>query len=147
VEEGKPTLLEFWAVWCENCEALEPQMEEIQARWRDKVNVVAVAVAVSQSQRRVKRHAEEQGAPYPYLWDGKGEAVRGFQVPGTSVVVILDGEGKVAYTGSGRAQDLVKVVDHPGLVPFVGASLRRRNPGSPGRSRSSNPRTPWDRPG
>lgn len=111
VQEGKPTLLEFWAAWCENCEALEPQIEEIQARWGGKVNVVAVAVAVSQSQRRVKRHAEDQGADYPYLWDARGEAVRAYEVPGTSVVVILDGQGKVAYTGSGGSQNLVKVVE------------------------------------
>jgi thiol-disulfide isomerase/thioredoxin len=111
VQEGKPTLLEFWAAWCENCEALEPQMEEIQEKWGDKVNVVAVAVAVSQSQRRVKRHAESQEADYPYLWDARGEAVRAYEVPGTSVVVILDGEGKVAYTGSGGSQNLVKVVE------------------------------------
>ena len=110
VQQGKPTLLEFWASWCENCEALEPQMEQIQTQWGEKVNVVAVAVAVSQTQRRVKRHAEDQGANYPYLWDGKGEAVRAYQVPGTSVVVVLDGNGKVVYTGSGRSQDLVKVI-------------------------------------
>lgn len=110
VQEGKLTLLEFWASWCENCEALEPQMEQIQTQWGEKVNVVAVAVAVSQSQRRVKRHAEDQGAGYPYLWDGKGEAVRAYEVPGTSIVVVLDGTGKVVYTGAGRDQDLVKVV-------------------------------------
>jgi thiol-disulfide isomerase/thioredoxin len=110
VQDGKPTLLEFWASWCENCEALERQMDQIQARWGERVNVMAVAVAVSQTQRRVKRHAEDQGAAYLYLWDGKGEAVRAYEVPGTSVVVILDGTGKVAYTGSGRAQDLVKVI-------------------------------------
>ena len=110
VQEGKPTLLEFWASWCENCEALEPQMEQIQTQWGERVNVVAVAVAVSQSQRRVKRHAEDQGAAYPYLWDGRGEAVRAYEVPGTSVVIVLDGSGKVVYTGSGRGQDLVKVI-------------------------------------
>jgi thiol-disulfide isomerase/thioredoxin len=111
VQEGKPTLMEFWASWCENCETLEPQLEEIQAKWGDKVNVVAVAVAVSQSQRRVKRHVEDQEADYPYLWDARGEAVRAYEVPGTSVIVILDGEGKVAYTGSGGGQNLVEAVE------------------------------------
>jgi len=109
-EDGKPTLLEFWASWCENCEALQPQMDLIQERWGSQINIVAVAVAVSQTQRRVKRYAEEHQAPYPYLWDGKGEAVNAYQVPTTSVVVILDREGRVAYTGSGRNQDLVAAV-------------------------------------
>lgn len=107
VEEGKPTLIEFWASWCENCEALQPQLDQIHAELGSRVNVVAVAVAVSQSQRRVRRHVEDHGIEYPYLWDGQGEAVKAYEIPGTSIVVILDASGAVAYTGSGRAQDLV----------------------------------------
>ena len=107
VEEGKPTLIEFWASWCENCEALQPQLDQIQEEWGSRVNVVAVAVAVSQSRRRVKRHVEDHGIGYPYLWDGEGEAVKAYEIPGTSIVVILDGEGAVVYTGVGRDQDLV----------------------------------------
>ena len=107
IEDGKPTLLEFWATWCENCEELQPQMDRIHAEMGDRVNVVAVAVAVSQSVRRVKRHLEEHDAGYPYLWDARGAAVRAYKAPTTSVIVLLDGEGKVVYTGSGGDQDLI----------------------------------------
>tara|TARA_B100001123_G_scaffold95013_1_gene109445 strand:- start:2773 stop:3324 length:552 start_codon:yes stop_codon:yes gene_type:complete len=113
----KPTLIEFWASWCENCEALQPQLDDIHAKYGDEVNVVAVAVAVSQSLRRVKRHVDEHGAGYPYLWDSRGNAVRAYEAPTTSVVVILDAAGKVAYTGVGAGQDLIgamgKVVGGP----------------------------------
>lgn len=111
VEDGKPTIIEFWASWCENCEALQPQLDRIQELWGSQVNIVAVAVAVSQSQRRVRRHVEERGIEYAYLWDGEGEAVKAYEIPGTSIVVILDREGKVAYTGSGRDQDLIGAVE------------------------------------
>ena len=107
VGDGKPTLIEFWASWCELCEALQPQLDQIQEEWGSQVNIVAVAVAVSQSQRRVRRHVEEHGIEYPYLWDGEGEAVKAYEIPGTSIVVILDGEGTVVYTGSGKDQDLI----------------------------------------
>ena len=107
MDEGKATLIEFWASWCENCEALQPQLDQIQAEWGAQVNIVTVAVAVSQSQRRVKRHVEDHGIQYPYLWDGEGEAVKAYGVLGTSIVLIFDENGKVAYTGSGRSQDLV----------------------------------------
>ena len=107
VEAGKPTLIEFWASWCEQCEALQPLLDQIQQDWGDQVNVVAIAVAVSQSQRRVRRHVEDHEIAYPYLWDGEGNAVKGYEIPGTSIVVILDGERAVAYTGAGADQDLV----------------------------------------
>jgi thiol-disulfide isomerase/thioredoxin len=111
VEEGKPTLIEFWASWCHECEELQPQMDEVHSRWGAEVSVVAVAVAVSQSQRRVKKHIQDHGTEYRYLWDGDGEAVRAFKVPGTAVVVILDKDGAVAYTGAGGDQDLVGAVE------------------------------------
>ena len=117
---GKPALIEFWATWCENCEALQPQLDEIHARYGDRLSVVAVAVAVSQTVRRVKRHLEDHPAGYPYLWDAQGAAVRAYKAPTTSVVVILDAAGRVVYTGSGRAQDLrgaVAKVLTPGPAP------------------------------
>ena len=107
---GKPTLIEFWAAWCEQCEGLQPEIDRVQADFGDRVNVVAVAVAVAQSLRRVRRHAEAHAAEYPYLWDADGAAVRAYSATTTSIVVILDAEGKVAYTGVGPDQDLVGAV-------------------------------------
>jgi len=111
VEEGKPALIEFWASWCHECEALDPEMSRVQEVFGDRASVVAVAVAVSQSQRRVKKHVADFGTSHTFLWDGEGNAVRNYKVPGTSVVVILDSQGKVAYTGSGPDQDLVGAME------------------------------------
>ena len=108
---GRPALIEFWATWCENCEALQPQLDEIHERFSERIRVVAVAVAVAQSQRRVRRHVEEHGAGYPYLWDGEGAAVRAYKAATTSIVVLVDAEGKVAYTGVGSGQQLVAAVE------------------------------------
>lgn len=106
MEPGVPTLLEIWASWCENCEALQPEIDALRAEYGDGVNVVAVAVAVSQSQRRVRRHVEEHGHGYPYLWDGRGAAVRGLNAATTSIVILADGDGRIVYTGVGGDQDL-----------------------------------------
>lgn len=111
VEPGKPALIEFWATWCEQCEELQPQLDRIQAEYGDRVNVVAVAVGVAQSVRRVKRHIEDHDPGYPYLYDARGAAVRAYNAATTSIVVMVDGEGKVAYTGVGTEQDLVAAVE------------------------------------
>ncbi len=107
---GRPALIEFWARWCELCEALHPQMVDVQARYGDRVAFVAIAVAVAQSQRSVRRHLEGMPMGFPVLWDDGGRAVRAFLAPGTSYIVVLDAEGVVVYTGSGANQDIEAAV-------------------------------------
>lgn len=111
VETGKPAVLEFWATWCEQCEALQPQFDRLQAEYGDEVSIVAVAVGVSQSVRRVRRHVEGHDPGYPYLFDRRGAAVRAYNATTTSIVVMLDADGAVAYTGVGVDQDLVGAVE------------------------------------
>jgi len=108
--EGRPALIEFWARWCELCEALHPQMMETYARYEGRVEFVAVAVAVAQSQRSVRRYLEDSPMGFPTLWDDGGRAVRAFLAPGTSYIVVLNAEGKVTYTGSGAGQDIEAAV-------------------------------------
>ncbi len=102
----EPVLLEFWATWCEKCEALHPRMVEAHGRYGDRVRFFAIAVAVGQSERRVRGHLDRHPIPFPVLWDGRGEAVRTFEAPATSYVVVLDAAGVVAYTGIGGNQDI-----------------------------------------
>ncbi len=108
---GKPVLLEFWATWCTLCAALEPRMLAASARYGDAVQFVVVAVAVNQSPRRVRRHVEEHEMPGPVFYDAAGAAVRAFRAPTTSYVVVLDGEGKVVYTGLGEDQDIEAAIE------------------------------------
>jgi thiol-disulfide isomerase/thioredoxin len=108
---GKPAVIEFWATWCEQCEALQPEIDRVQARYGQRVQVVAVAVGVAQTVRRVQQHVTEHKISYPVLWDGRGQAVRAFDAATTAIIVIVDAQGKVAYTGVGPRQSLVAEVE------------------------------------
>jgi len=108
---GKPAIIEFWATWCELCEALQPQLDGIRASFGDQVSIVAVAVGVAQTPRRVQRHLEDHDPGYPYLFDARGAAVRAYNATTTSIVVMLDSEGRVAYTGVGAQQSLRAAVE------------------------------------
>jgi thiol-disulfide isomerase/thioredoxin len=102
----RAVLIEFWATWCPLCAKLEPQLRQVAERHGDELEVLIVAVGVNQSPRSVRRHLERHGLPGRVLWDGRGAAVRAFQTPSTSYVVVLDAGGRVVYTGLGEDQDL-----------------------------------------
>lgn len=108
---GGPALIEFWASWCEQCELLQPEIDAVQERFGEKIKVVAVAVAVSQSVRRVRRHVDRHEPGYTFVYDAKGEAVRAYEALTTSIVVLVDGEGRIVSTGVGPKQGLVEAVE------------------------------------
>ena len=120
---GRPALIEFWASWCEQCELLQPEIDSVQERFGERVAVVAVAVAVSQSRRRVRRHVERHAPGYDFLYDANGEAVRAYKALTTSIVVLVDGDGKVVSTGVGPKQELVKALETLLQEPSSGSGV------------------------
>ncbi len=112
----QPVLLEFWATWCPLCKALEPALKAAHARYGGAVQFVAVGVGVNESPASIKRHLAEHPLPFPVLFDASGTAVRAYQAPTTSYIVILDRTGKVTYTGTGADQDIAAA-----LRPVVGS--------------------------
>ena len=102
----QPVLLEFWATWCPLCKALEPALKAAHTRYGGTVQFVAVGVGVNESPASIKRHLAEHPLPFPVLFDASGTAVRAYQAPTTSYIVVLDRTGKVTYTGTGADQDI-----------------------------------------
>jgi thiol-disulfide isomerase/thioredoxin len=111
VEPGKPAIIEIWAEWCTICRALEPQMRAIDEAHGDDVSIVAIAVAINQTREMVQAHKERFRLPWPFLWDGEGKGVRALDAGATGIILLVDREGKIAYTGTGARQDLVGEIE------------------------------------
>ena len=107
----RPVLLEFWAEWCDVCDALQPRLEAAAKKHAGRAEVLVVAVAVNQTRRSVRRHLEKHPVPGRVLWDTDGRATRAYQAPSTSYVVVLDAKGRVVYTGVGADQALTDALD------------------------------------
>lgn len=106
----KPLFLEFWATWCELCEELLPRLRAAQAAYGTEVEFFGINVTVNQTPDRVRRYLVQHKPAFRTLYDDEGTSTRAYQVPATSYVVIVDRAGKVAYTGSGGAQDFDTVL-------------------------------------
>lgn len=101
-----PVLLQFWATWCSNCRALEPQIQAAMKKYGDQVKIVAIAVSVNQSVARIKAFRDAHKMTQEIVYDRRGNATDAYEVPATSYVVVVDAKGKVVYTGLGSDQDI-----------------------------------------
>jgi thiol-disulfide isomerase/thioredoxin len=102
----KPFLLEFWATWCEVCEALLPTVRQAHASFGDQVEFLGVNVAVNQTPEKVRKYVAAKQPPFRTLYDSAGVSTRAYEAPTTSYIVIVDRSGKIRYTGIGEHQDL-----------------------------------------
>jgi thiol-disulfide isomerase/thioredoxin len=102
-----PVLIEFWATWCEVCRALLPTMRAAQKAYGDRVDFYGVNVTVNERKERVQQYVTQNHPPFRTLYDERGVATRAFAAMATSYVVIIDRNGKVAYTGEGSDQKLL----------------------------------------
>jgi thiol:disulfide interchange protein len=72
--DGRPTLVEFYADWCEACRAMAPAMAAIEQSQRDKLDVVLLNVDNPRWQPELDRF-DVNGIPQLQLFDADGISV------------------------------------------------------------------------
>ena len=106
----QPVLIQFWATWCGNCRALEPQLKTAAAKYKGKVSVIGVAVSYNQSPERVKLFTKKHGLTHTILYDRTGDVSEAYEAPATSYIVVIDRKGIVVYTGLGPKQNIDQAI-------------------------------------
>lgn len=71
---GRPTILEFYADWCEACRSMAPAMDSVESSYRQQLNVVLLNVDNPRWQPEVERYAVN-GIPQLELFDRTGSAI------------------------------------------------------------------------
>ena len=72
--DGRPTMVEFYADWCEACRAMAPAMEAMERRHQGELDVVLLNVDNPRWQPQVERY-EVNGIPQIDLFDASGQPV------------------------------------------------------------------------
>jgi len=72
--DGRPTLVEFYADWCEACRSMAPAMERIERQQRGRMDVVLLNVDNPRWQPELERY-DVNGIPQLEFFDAAGSSV------------------------------------------------------------------------
>lgn len=137
LNNGRPTLVEFYADWCEACRTMAPAMETIEQKRRGTLDVVLLNVDNPRWQPELERYAVN-GIPQLELFDAGGHSV------GRSIGARRPEELEALTTALLEARPL------PQLVGVGATSSLEEAPGAPaapgGGGAGSGPSGAADRP-
>jgi thiol-disulfide isomerase/thioredoxin len=103
VEKGKVTLINFWATWCVPCKKEIKNVREKMAQWKTEAdfNYMTISIDESRAEGLVRSYAKSQGWDFPYYIDANSDLKRSLNFQTVPFTMIIDKNGKVAYTHAG----------------------------------------------
>jgi thiol-disulfide isomerase/thioredoxin len=91
---GKPLVVNFWATWCEPCREEIPEMIDISARYKDRVEVIGASVDEAQP-GEVLEFTKKVGITYPVVMAGEDLMIEYGGVPALPTSFVIDTQGRV----------------------------------------------------
>jgi cytochrome c biogenesis protein CcmG/thiol:disulfide interchange protein DsbE len=91
---GSPTVVNFWASWCEPCRKEAPVLESVSRAFRGRAHVVGVDW--SDGLEGARDFAGKHGWTFPVLRDVDGSAGALYGLRGLPTTFIVDAQGKIA---------------------------------------------------
>ena|ERR1035437_5943545 len=101
--KGKVTVISFWATWCIPC---KKEIKNISLKLPDwhkeaEFNYVTISVDKVEAEGLVRTYAISQGWKFPYYIDANSDLMRSLSFQNVPYTMIIDKNGKVAFTHSG----------------------------------------------
>ena len=100
---GKVTVLSFWATWCSPCKKELDAIAELYPDWRDEhgIEMVAVTIDTRRALAKVKPMVQQKGWEYEILSDVNGDLKNALNFQTIPQTLVLDKDGNIVYTHSG----------------------------------------------
>ncbi len=99
---GKVVVLHFWATWCPPCRAEFPEFAKFAAASGSETSWAVLPVSVDDSAAPVGPFLAKIPGKFTVYWDSAGLA-NALGVSAIPTTVVLDKEGRIAWTAQGAA--------------------------------------------
>jgi thiol-disulfide isomerase/thioredoxin len=97
---GKVVLLTFWATWCPPCRDEIPELIDLQARYKDQLQVIGVSLDDAPPQE-VREFAKEAGINYPVIMASHELIAEYGGVPALPTSFVVNTDGRIAQKNVG----------------------------------------------
>lgn len=102
--EGRPTILNFWATWCDPCKNEMPTLEAAYRAYGEKINFVMVNLTdgTSDTVETASSYITEQGYTFPVYYDTELAGAYAYGVSSIPLTLFIDANGNLVtyFTGS-----------------------------------------------
>ena len=92
---GKVVLLNFWATWCPPCREEIPELIELQARYKDRLQVIGISMDDPEDAAGVKRFTEKEGVNYPIVMVSREILMEYGGVPALPTSFVVNTDSKI----------------------------------------------------
>lgn len=119
---GKPSVVDFWAPWCENCKFAAPTLNKVEEEYRDRVNFVMVNGDQAQAWPYLEAFRVD-AIPHLALVSADGDVITALVGPTPKSVLEADLD---VLINNAKQQDSKQQLPYVMLDVFANAPERRR---------------------
>jgi len=104
-ENGKITVISFWATWCLPCKKELDAIAEMYPEWQEDYNMELVAITIDNARglSKVRPMVEEKGWEFEILSDAGENLKRALNFQTVPQTFLLNQAGEIVYSHSGYA--------------------------------------------
>ena len=96
---GKVTIVDFWATWCEPCRQSFPKYQELAERYEGRL--VILGISEDDAPDGIAPFAKATGASFTLAWDRDKAMAKRYSPSAMPTSFVVDGNGLVRFVHSG----------------------------------------------
>lgn len=112
----KPTIINFWATWCENCKREMPLLEKVYKTNRDQVNVLMINTTHLDQKEAAQKYIDQHGYTFPVGLDHEGNVSDLYRVSALPQTFFIDQNGRIIHHQIGELTQSVLDQHLPSLM-------------------------------